>query len=560
MLKKIFLEVDEEITSVIDKLQSLEENEVSLVFPKESNLVLSIINLKLIKRKAEELEKEISIITSNKIGKSLAEQIGLSVSEQAGPKKEEASKELKEDGDKVLIEYKKDPKGEGTEEKGIVFRKESLDDDELNVKEDEEIGTLKNSGEKENNEETKPKNEKTKIGPRFPLKSFFVVFSVASLIIFIAGFIYIPRVTVKIAAASEKKKIEADISIDKNEKNSNFENGKVAASSPEITKNESKKFNSTGKKNIGKKASGTIKIQNTYSTTAQTLVAGTRLQSNGLTFKSTQNADVPGYSDPGGGIVAGSANVTVEAENPGNDYNIGPSSFTISSFQGSDKFTKITGSSSASMSGGETKEVSVVTANDITKAKSDYSKEIEENAKKELKQKIKEGEILKDEALKFEISEKVSSNDVGAEVDQFSINIKANIKGIVYKEDDLKKAFEEQANQKGGGAKRVIESGYDEAKISVSDFDFTNGSFNITIESDAYFSSILDSNKISDEIAGQTKDKSEQFIKSLDGVENVDFKFWPGFLKRVPRIKSHIKIETEAAVLKKDEGGEKTGG
>src|SRR3990167_8114150 len=77
----IYLEPDEEITSVIDKLKVLNPSvkTVSLVIPKGAAILQSVVNLKLLKKQGEVLEKDLSIVTSDRIGRNLASQAGFSV-------------------------------------------------------------------------------------------------------------------------------------------------------------------------------------------------------------------------------------------------------------------------------------------------------------------------------------------------------------------------------------------------------------------------------------------------------------------------------------------------
>ncbi|PIZ00461.1 hypothetical protein COY62_02420, partial [bacterium (Candidatus Howlettbacteria) CG_4_10_14_0_8_um_filter_40_9] len=287
MIKKIYLDVDDEITSVIDKLKTASEEEVSLVFPKESGLLQSIVNLKLIKREAEKSGKNISVITANKIGRNLAEQIGLVASDHMESRKEPSPKELKTEGEKVLIEYRKDPKEGGEEEKDVMFKKESLEDEEdLKVKEDEEIGTVKAGG-KEKGDDLKPKADDAKEGGKkfkvgSPLKGFglFAALGVLGLLIF--GYFYLPRVDATILVSADKREFKTSITVDGSAKEDDLEEGIIAGEKIDFTKEDSKKFNATGKKDVGTKATGTIKVKNNYSTSAQTLVAGTRFQTGSL--------------------------------------------------------------------------------------------------------------------------------------------------------------------------------------------------------------------------------------------------------------------------------------
>jgi hypothetical protein len=75
----LYLEADEEITSVIDKLKGLEGGSVALVAPKGSSIVQSLVSLKLLKKEATGLKKDIAIVTADEVGQNLSTQIGLKV-------------------------------------------------------------------------------------------------------------------------------------------------------------------------------------------------------------------------------------------------------------------------------------------------------------------------------------------------------------------------------------------------------------------------------------------------------------------------------------------------
>lgn len=77
--KLVYLESDEEITSVIDKISRVSGDEVALVIPRGGNLAQSIVNLKLLKKRAADLGKEVALVTTDKISRNLASQVGISV-------------------------------------------------------------------------------------------------------------------------------------------------------------------------------------------------------------------------------------------------------------------------------------------------------------------------------------------------------------------------------------------------------------------------------------------------------------------------------------------------
>ncbi|NBQ85027.1 MAG: hypothetical protein EBU03_02740 [Methylophilaceae bacterium] len=80
MANKIYyLEPDEEITKVIDRIRKSEESGVVFVVSRGSTIAQSIINLKLLSRNAAEHGKTIGIVSTDRVTKNLAERLKIPV-------------------------------------------------------------------------------------------------------------------------------------------------------------------------------------------------------------------------------------------------------------------------------------------------------------------------------------------------------------------------------------------------------------------------------------------------------------------------------------------------
>jgi hypothetical protein len=77
--KMIYVEIDDEVTGIFDRIKHLKYKNIYLVVPKRAIIFQSIVNLKILRRKAEEIEKNIFIITNDRNGIHLATKIGLTV-------------------------------------------------------------------------------------------------------------------------------------------------------------------------------------------------------------------------------------------------------------------------------------------------------------------------------------------------------------------------------------------------------------------------------------------------------------------------------------------------
>lgn len=79
MQQTFYIDQDEEISSVIDRLRKSMSAENYFVVPSRALLIQSIVNLKLLKREADKSRKMVIIVTQDEIGINMAEKAGLIV-------------------------------------------------------------------------------------------------------------------------------------------------------------------------------------------------------------------------------------------------------------------------------------------------------------------------------------------------------------------------------------------------------------------------------------------------------------------------------------------------
>ncbi len=135
-----------------------------------------------------------------------------------------------------------------------------------------------------------------------------------------------------------------------------------------VTKTESQTITATTTAVVSQKASGKIIIYNNYSDASQTLITNTRFETpDGLIYRIQKSVVVPGMTTKAGKAVPGSVEVTVYADQPGAQYNIAPSDFTIPGFQSnSAEYAGFYGRSDGSITGGASGQIPVVTSGERT--------------------------------------------------------------------------------------------------------------------------------------------------------------------------------------------------
>lgn len=84
----IYVDVDEEITSLVEKVKASESSIVALVLPKRAVVLQSIVNMKLLKRTADDASKRVVLITSEAGLLPLAGAVGVYVAKNLQSKPE----------------------------------------------------------------------------------------------------------------------------------------------------------------------------------------------------------------------------------------------------------------------------------------------------------------------------------------------------------------------------------------------------------------------------------------------------------------------------------------
>lgn len=521
----LYLDNDEEITSVVDKLKSAETGSLDIVVPKDAMLTQSVVNLKLLKKQAESLSKDITIVTQDKVGKKLAEQIGIPVVASPGdaPKEvnmSEAGPVLSE-GDIELKEVAAQP----------------MADPNAPIAPTAEVVKPKPETQAPIPEAKPPKDKKAW---KKKAKIWGIIGGFVALALLVAGYIFVPLATLNVKLAAEKKKVDLSFTVDK--KNSGVDTGAQTIPGREISedKETSNKYPATGKKKVGEKATGTVKMSNRYSTTAQSIVAGTRVvTSAGLVFKTNTNVSIPGYTKPGADIIPGTANVGVTANDVGDNYNVShPTHFTVPAAN-----ADIYADTTAAFTGGSSRDITYVLQADINKAKEEAQKSSESELKQAILTGVNDDERLLDEALKITQVSAVPSVAVNGEASEFTLTVKYNVKALVYKEEDLKSLAESSLAEQIGSTKEIVEKESLLSSVEFADADFEKGVMNARLAGEAFIATKLEEDKIKTDLTGDGNEKAVEYLKGIDGVDDVEIKYFPGFMKRIPRVKSHIYIK-----------------
>lgn len=534
----LYLEPDEEITSVIDKIKQSPNARLCLVVPREATLLQSVVNLKLLIKEANNLKKEIALVTADKIGRNLAAKVGLTVYESVKMQQPvfQPAPPIPTTQEVIEINAMPSPKEEEQRPKGIDvhhFQEGARKWPKLKseVKAQPVLGTGLSR------HQIQRDFSKWK-------KIIWPMVSLVVILILIAAFLVLPKVNVKLKVKSEKYEGNTNVQISSNQATS-IEDKIFPGKLIDINQEKEEKFPTTGKKNLGGKASGTITIYNNLDSNAHAFSAGTKLSSSSQTFVLKNSVSVPGATVQNLRIVPGSINAEIEAENAGEEYNVKAGRFTIVGISASQQ-EAIYGQSTKDLAGGFSKEVQVVSQNDYDQAKAKITQELNENLKKEYDSQAA-GMAILDGSEQTDLVEEAASAKVDGEATEFSLKIKERLRTMVFERESFNQFVIKILEMKLPSDKMLSLGPNDLISPTVKEKKYDQDSLFLEAKVSAQMSSRVDIQKIKEKLLGKSQNQTQDYLKNLEGIDSTEIIYMPSWwpIKRISNFKGNLTVNLE---------------
>ena len=566
MKKVVYVEIDEEVTSIYDRVKRAKQKDIYLVVPRKAILFQSVVNLRILKSKLEKDGKSLRMITTDRIGVHLAGQVAIpvysniEVEEVKAPEEETPTMRIEPIQARRNEVFKDAPK-RVTEKKITIGEliKEYRDRNKSKGKKGSgagDIGGIYNY-----------------VRPNRKFLFFILLLSVG--LFMLITYIALPGATVYIKPKFDNIEHTVNITLADKRKNqtllSQNQPHVIASEQIETVTKQTKVFNTTSKNFDGVNAQGFITIYNN-SEDEWPLKKETRFQTeDGLIFRIKEGVFVPPKSvDEEGHELPGTFTAAVEAD-PFDIYdypigdrgNIGPSKFIL---PGLSKYNQelLWGESAEAMVGGETRFQRVVQEEDIESAKKQIADNLTLMAKEDLNNHIEDMNRLNhsnlvlldnDRYLKTELQElRISDELEGSIRDKFEVFAQIHAIGTAYDFDQLFAILKKELKTRAHPDMQVRDTSIRPESITfepVSE-DEVLGQYKITANIKGIQEFVIDSslqaglrfsNKVKERIVGLTIEEAESYVGNLPEVDEVEIKLWPIWLSRVPRIADNIEVK-----------------
>jgi hypothetical protein len=552
----IYIDIDDEITGIIDKLKGSDKKVVALVLPKRASVFQSIVNMKLLKRAADSSNKNLVLITSEAGLLPLAGSAGIHVAKTLTTKPEiPADPGIDSDNDAETIDENgaespvdsSQPVGDLADAAAGV---ETLVlDDEDTPPEDAEgdakpAAAAAGAGAAAGAAAKKAKNKKFKI-PDFNRFRLWLTLGVLALVILVGGLIFaavaLPKATIAIKTNASNIDTSTEVNLSTAATKLSSSDNTVPAKLAQQQKTYTQQVPTTGQKNNGNKSSGHVTVTNCNDSTV-TIPAGTGFKSSaGNTYISEEAVDVPGsdFSSPlSGGKCKnnGKASVAVMAQNGGTAYNQ-PSGASFTVAYGSN----LSGQG-GTMAGGTDSIVQTVNQNDINNAKSKIAANDNE-IKTALSDQLKKDGYLPIMATYNAGTPVVTASANVGDVATTVTVTQANTSTMfgAHKEDLQTLVENSIKDQIDTGKQSILDTGLDKGIFTLNGMSATAAQLGLVTR--AAVGPDLDPNAIKANAAGKKPGAVKEDLKSNPDVTDVEVKLSPFWVSSVPKKTDRVKVD-----------------
>ncbi len=565
----IYVDIDDEITALIDKVKVSDARVVALVLPKRASVLQSIVNMKLLKRTADNEKKNLVLITTEAGLMPLAGAVGLYVAKTLnskpelppGPNMSGTEPDTVEEDMSLPLDDEETP--DLTRTVGSTASVGALSDAVTKppigetVPKSEQLETLELDKETDNNKPTykqskdaavvkAKKADKVKVPNfnRFRLVLILGLLAVIALIVLsVFAFVVWPHATIDIKTNASNVNTDVNLTLDTQTTSPNFTSGDIPAKVVSEQKTFTQTVNTTGQKNEGTPATGSVNMtatdcNGTYSGNISfTVPSGTGISYNNLTYitqsDTTMNATKYDFKNNCVDYSAqGPTNIT--AQSGGSSYNAQISNATVSGYPG------VVANGSAS--GGTDNIVQVVSQTDVNTAASKINASNSATVKQDLIDELK-GQGLYPVSVTFTANgnpQITPSPAVGQTSNSVTVTETITYTMFGTEQSYLRQMLQANIRSQTSKDQNIINDGLNDNAFKQNN---ANGvSDDVTLSTMAEVGPNISIAQIKKQVAGKSPNQIKTLIMSNPDVTNVTIRLSPFWVNAVPSNLSKITV------------------
>jgi hypothetical protein len=549
----VYVDVDDEITTIIDKVTGSKQKIVALVLPKRASVLQSSVNMKLLKRSADNVNKNVVLVTTEAALMPLAGAAGLHVAKTPMSKPEVPVAPVVHDGntaeDEALDLDEEDPEytaenagdkpvGDLAKSTGAAAALGAAPDAIETVELDDEEPAAAAGKTAKAAKGKKTKEPKVPNFSRFQKQLALGVLGLVLLLVALYFAIFVmPKASIAISTDATDYNSSLNITLDSGAADVDLAKRIVPATLAQQQKTYTQQVAATGQQNNGEKAEGKVKLTAKKCSGAGSpsdVPAGTGVSSGGKTYITQEAAHFAfdQYNAPCAYFKSG--NVGIKAQTGGADYNTNDADFTVAGR------SDVSGTGSAS--GGTDDIIKVVSQSDIDGAKSQINTQDTSSIKDALAQQLRTNNLYPVTTTFGSGTPNTSSSaTAGQAADNVTVTVSVTYTMYGSQRKYLDQLIENDIQQQiDPSTQTILNDGLDKASFKLT--TSTDTTADVSLQTTATVGPKLDTGSLKEQIKGKKSGYVKSLIGSQPGVTNVTVKLSPFWVSSVPTKAEKITI------------------
>lgn len=543
-MRTIKLKKSDDIAAVIQIIKDLKDREVVFELEKGSPLLSSSSNLRLMKKTGEVMGKKIRVRTDDPTGRMLA------------IKAEVLEGDVPSESVKPVVLRPMPGRGRTTDIKprfSDIVRPKARPVPQQYVEPEVDVDAeqVYRSAAMESVPAV-PVVRATRVKKGSSFSKIFVVTMVVLVLVVFALAVLLPTANITIYARSEPITRDSEVIVDKTATKVDEDKMVVPATVVSREVSQTKNFPATGSKNVGTKATGSVQLYNFTKNTLTLKATTTVLLVNGKKFLFTK--DVTGLR-PTATIGTGAdaevdpssliPPVSLVAEQPGEDYNIAANTkFNIVNAALGNQ--NVYGVDTQAFTGGSTKNVKVVSQQDLDNAAASMTNSIAQSAEDDLKSENVGSDVkLLPTGITKEVLAKTANKAAGDTADTFDMTMIAKISGLAFKETDVKELAKSKIVSVLSDDKFLVPDAEESVIATFKSLDLTRGTGLLSVHYETVAAYKVDAGNLPQLLAGKNANEIKEILLTKPEIDRVDVEFAPFFVNKAPKLNGKIYIHNE---------------
>lgn len=555
MVKTLYFNLEDDIKTILARVKGEHSPDLVLVFPRRSYLFADAVNLKLLKKQLDVLRKNASILTMDERGQSYAAEAGFPLKElpSRGKKSGMADIQTHRAAHKHAPSERQQIVASGVEASVVSASLEPARPHPVRHGGTHHKATVAEAASAIprvavhdtifSDVPYRPTNAYVPHKGKRPTPRTVWLGAGALVVLFLLIFslVILPKATIVVYAKGDPIIRDVELSVGTAITQADSAKLQLPAVSLERMLEAEDKFQSTGKKEIGSKAVGKVRIFNLTGAPLSLKSKTTTLSAGGKSYllSSDQNfipaTPAKQVTNPNAGRVA-----AVEAAQAGEGYNLPVNTrLEITNQVFGNKPQLLYAQVEEDLTGGNSRFVSIIEEADLATAQVALQKQLITQLSDQLKA---SGKMLPEKAYQSVVVSLTTDKPVGAESPSFTAKLQLSIKGLAFTPAQLTDLVRSRITQVliDGSVLQPVEK--DELTFKVRQLDIAAGTMKLIVHVESKSYKQLDLMALQAGLKGKSRQEAEDWLSSRPEIDRASLTLSPSWQSSIPRLQSHVLV------------------